>query len=176
MAWTTPITAVANSTFQASQWNSSVRDNLAVQAPAISTTNGRLIVSNGVNTVAEREIAQSIDDANVSTSSTTFVTLGGGPAVTITTGIGCLVFVSSNIGIATNNTGLYGPSFNGDTPASGRCIMQDGDGTVTRDDRLGVTVGFMTLTPGSQTITLQARVTGGGPVSMQKRRIIGMAL
>ena len=176
MAWTTPITAVANSTFQASQWNAGVRDNLAVQAPAMSTTNGWLITSNGANVISQREIQQSEIVGTATTSSLTFVTLGTGPAVTVTTGVGALIFLSSNIGIATNNTALYGPSVNGDTPSSGRCIMQDGDGTVTRDDRLGITSGHLTLTPGSQTFTAQARVTGGGPVTVGKRRIIAMAL
>ena len=176
MAWSTPITAAANSTFNASQWNSGVRDNLAMTAPAISTTNGWLICSSATNVISQREIVQSILDTSATTSSLTFVTIGAGPAVTVTTGNGALCFHSANVSIATNHSGLYGPSIDGDTPPTGRCILIDGDGVTTRDDRIGVTNGFLTLSDGSHTFTLQGRVTGGGPLTVINRRIIAMAL
>lgn len=178
MAWTTPITATANSIFSASQWNAGVRDNLNETAPFRATTSGRLIVSNGANTIAEREVAQASNDASGTTSSTTFTTTltGGGttPAVTVTTGTGAIIFISLNLHIDTANTALAGVSQDADTPSTGRCIMVEG--ATTRDDRMGITQALLAGSAGSHTFDIRYRVTGGGPGTFINRRIVVMAL
>jgi hypothetical protein len=67
MAWSAPMTAVANATFTSAQFNQYVRDNLLECAPAKATTPGRLIVTTGPNAITERVVTQ----ASISTSETT---------------------------------------------------------------------------------------------------------
>ncbi|GII42264.1 hypothetical protein [Planotetraspora phitsanulokensis] len=47
MAWSAPMTAVANSIFTTAAFNQYVRDNLLETAPAKATTGSRLIVTTG---------------------------------------------------------------------------------------------------------------------------------
>lgn len=180
MAWTTPITAVANSTFTATQWNAGVRDNLAIQAPAIATTNGWLICSNGANVIVQREVAQVVNDALGTTTSTTYTpTLTGGgtsPAITFTTGTGALLFMSMNIAMGlTNASAAATIDVNGDGGNDNRSLIQDGDGAFQRDDRVGCSQAFLLGTPGSNTYQLEYRVTAGTGTFIN-RRLVGIAL
>lgn len=99
MAWSTPLTAVSNATLTAAQWNASVRDNLLETAAARATTAGRIFVSTGVNTLAERQVG--IASVIASEPTTTVGTPGDlatpGPAVTLTTGTTVIVILSSLI-------------------------------------------------------------------------------
>jgi hypothetical protein len=54
VTWSAPMTAVANSTFTAAQFNQYVRDNLNETAPAKATSAGSYFVADGVNSIAER--------------------------------------------------------------------------------------------------------------------------
>ena len=54
MAWTAPMTAVANAVFTAAQFNTHVRDNLLETAPAKATTTGGYFVATGTNTIVQR--------------------------------------------------------------------------------------------------------------------------
>lgn len=106
MAWTTPITAVVNAALTAAQFNASVRDNILETAPAKSTVSGRIFVTTGVNSVAERAIETFGVAANESTSSTSFTALAtAGPQVTLTTGSRALTFVSA--GLSSNTVGGF---------------------------------------------------------------------
>ncbi len=178
MAWTTPITAAANSTFTAAQWNAGVRDNLALEGPGISTSNGRLIVSNGANVIAEREIQQQVQLAVGTTTSTSYTaTLTGGgtsPFISITTGVGALVFMSSALSTTTSNSILVSVSVNAATPVDARAIIQESI-AASRDDRYGVTQSLLNLTGGTNTFEMQYKVTGGTG-TFQKRVLIVMAL
>ena len=106
MAWTTPLTAVANASLTAAQWNASVRDNLLMTAPALATTAGGFFVATGSNALAQRVTDSDTIGTSETTTSTSFVDLATvGPTVTVTTGPRAFVFVS---GQATNNTATSG--------------------------------------------------------------------
>ena len=107
MAWTTPLTAVANAALTAAQWNASVRDNLLETAVAKATAAGRLYVSTGANALAERIPSFNRTSANESTSSASFGDLATvGPTIsTLTTGTNAIVAISSFV---TNNTAGQG--------------------------------------------------------------------
>lgn len=103
MAWTAPMTAVANAVLTAAQWNTHVRDNLNETAVAKATTAGRIFVSTGVNTLAEREIGSDqvlTNETTTAGSATDLATVG--PTVTVTTGTTAILAwsceMSNNVG------------------------------------------------------------------------------
>ena len=101
MAWSAPMTAVANATFTAAQFNQYVRENLNETAPAKATTSGGYFVADGVNSIAERFATGNTDLNSGTTTSTTFTDLTGaaiGPTVTVTTGTMALVFIHGQMG------------------------------------------------------------------------------
>lgn len=94
MAWTAPTTAIAGATFTATIFNASIRDNLNVTAAGVATTAGRIIVTTGANTVAERNIDTDAIGTSQATSSTSYTNLATtGPTVTITTGTRAMVIM-----------------------------------------------------------------------------------
>lgn len=102
MAWSTPLTAVANTAFTAAQFNASVRDNLLETGPAKATTAGRIFVTTGANAMAERAITDeylSTAQTSTSTSYTDLATVG--PDVVVTTGTSALVVVSAQMSNST---------------------------------------------------------------------------
>jgi hypothetical protein len=102
MAWTTPITAVANSAFTAAQFNASVRDNLLETAPAKATTVSGIFVATGANSIAQRIPGSDTVPTLQTTGTTSFVDLATvGPQVTLTTGANALVMYG---GWITNST------------------------------------------------------------------------
>lgn len=60
MAWTSPMTAVANTEFTAVQFNTHIRDNLLETAPAKAVNPGSYFAVSGTNSIAERTPAQDI--------------------------------------------------------------------------------------------------------------------
>ena len=61
MAWSAPMTAVANSTFTAAQFNQYVRDNLNETAPALATAAGSYFAADGINSIAERRAVTALE-------------------------------------------------------------------------------------------------------------------
>ena len=180
MAWTTPITAAANSTFLATQWNAGVRDNLAATAPGIVTTSGWLITSTSANVINQREIAQGINDASGTTTSTTYtnaLTGGGtGPAVTVATGTGAVTWISCTLDNSTTGSSQAALDVSGATtsPANAsRAIIKDG-GTLC-SDRMGVSQAILNLTAGNNTFEVQYATTSA-TLRAANRRIQVMAL
>jgi hypothetical protein len=77
----------------AATWNTQVRDNFLQTAPAKATTAGRLIVTTGVNAIAERVVQSAEIQTSESTTSTSNADLATvGPTVTVTTGPNAVVF------------------------------------------------------------------------------------
>lgn len=99
MAWTTPLTAVANAALTAAQWNASVRDNLNETAVGKATSGGQFFVSTAANTLAAYNTAHDQYDGGGTdtTNSTTYVALTGGAAVTVTTGTRAVVLNTSRM-------------------------------------------------------------------------------
>lgn len=102
MAWSAPMTAVANTAFTAAQFNQYLRDNLNETAPAKATTAGRIFVATGTNAIAERAISGATTATAEGTTSTSYTDLAtAGPAVTVTTGTQALIFMQAAL---ENNT------------------------------------------------------------------------
>lgn len=102
MAWSTPLTAVANAAFTAAQFNASVRDNLLETAPAKATTAGSYFVATGANAVAQRTAGTDVVTTNETTASTAYADLATtGPLFSVTTGTLALVFFGCYV---SNNT------------------------------------------------------------------------
>lgn len=167
MTWSAPMTAVANATFTAAQFNQYVRDNLNETAPAKATTAGGYFVATGLNAIVERTSGRATVATNETTTSTTFTDLATvGPAVTVTTGARALVIISSesfiSAGGSQSSTCRTGVAVSGATS-----IAATDDTSVTRagnsSDRYQMSrvALFDTLTPGSNTFTLKYRVSTG---------------
>lgn len=165
MAWTTPLTAVTNATLTAAQWNASVRDNLLETAPAKATTSGRFIVTSGVNSVAERVITQDTVSTRQSTSSTSYVDLTtAGPAVSVTTGVTALVFVTGRVENSTSaQAGLSSYEVSGASSVSAsdaRAIKYESS-AANANSRISIVQHEASLNAGINTFTLKYRATGG---------------
>ncbi len=167
MAWTTPITAVANAAFTAAQFNASVRDNLLTTAPALATTAGRFFASTGANAIAER-IPTALQNSTADTTTATnygALSGGSGPAVTVTSGPSVLVCWGALVQNSSANVNTFA-SFaisGANTVASSDtfCVggsQSTGGGQGQSSSRVYLATG---LTPGSSSFTMQYRVSSG---------------
>jgi len=176
MTWSTPLTAVTNTALTAAQWNASVRDNLLETAAAKATTAGRIFVATGANTLAEREIAEGVADALVTTTSTSWTSLSGNPAVTVTTGTQALVFLTSRMNnSSTGPACLASFAISGATTApadDAYCVLNEGNAAASIR---AATTTLIAVTAGSNTFTMRYRVASNTG-SFQWRRILVMAL
>jgi hypothetical protein len=177
MAWTTPLTAVANAALTAAQWNLSVRDNLAETAPAKATTAGRIFVATGTNGIAERAISQNIVETQETTTSTAYVDLTtAGPAVTAATGTQALMWLSAYLDSSVSTAhAAAGYAISGATTASAadEKAVRSVSGLM-RASALDYVTG---LTAGSNTFTAKYRSSGiTNTATFANRRIGVMAL
>lgn len=180
IAWSTPPTAAAGDTFTASMWNTGVRDNLNMTAPAIATTAGRIIVTSGVNAVAQRAVVDGINDTGGTTTSTSYTaTLSGGgtsPSATVTSGTALMVFINSACANSATNWSLCAYAISGATTFAANdvlAVIQDGGSG--KDDRFGVSNLHQGITAGSNTVQLQYRVTGStGTFTKRRLQVMGL--
>jgi hypothetical protein len=177
MAWSAPMTAVANSTFTAAQFNQYVRDNLNETAPAKATAAGGHFVSTGVNSIAERHTDGTTDLNDGETTSTTFDDLDSpaavGPSVTVDTGPSALVIVHCQL----SNSGAGSSRMAYDVSGATTISAADNRGTGIFGSA-GVTLiasgvalhfGGLALNPGSNTFTAKYRVSSGTGTFTQRR-------
>lgn len=142
-----------------------VRDNFAETAPAKASGAGRFIVTTGTNTVAERGMVAAFVGTGETTASTAYGDLATvGPTLTMTTGIQALVMCNAD---AWNSTAAYShASFDvsGATTVATSDVraltvrVQTGD---ANPGFRGAVINQVSLTPGSNTITMRYRVTAG---------------
>lgn len=181
MAWSTPLTAVANSALTAAQWNASVRDNLLETGPAKATVAGRLLVTAGANSLVERVVTQTTQNASGSTTSSSFTDLSGttvGPSVTAVTGTKALIWFSSQMqcSVAGAVTQVAVAISGATTAAADNTIDIYTDGLgAGQAMRSSVVHLFENLTAGSNTFTLKYR-TGAGTGTFYDRSIGILAL
>lgn len=168
MAWTTPLTAVANATLTAAQWNASVRDNLLMTAPALASSVSGIFAVTGTNTIAQR-IPDSTNVATLETTTSTSYTStlsgGGGsagPAMSgVSTGTKALIafHCRQSTSVASTNVwtavAISGASSIGASDAM--AISYDLTGQIYH----GLTYVENGLTAGSNTFTMNYRVSGG---------------
>lgn len=164
MAWTAPMTAVANAVFTAAQFNTHVRDNLNETAPAKATTASRIIVTTGANSVTERAVIRDTIGTAESTASTSYTDLTTvGPTLTATTGANVLVFWTATMQTNTANAACF-MSFD----ISGATTQASNDtwSLTVRPTTTGVNekygaVYYFPVTAGSNTFTAKYKVSAG---------------
>lgn len=165
MAYTTPLTAVANAAFTAAQYNASDRDNMLVTPAALATTNGRFFAVNGANAIVERVPVGITNITSDTTTSTTYAGLTGGtgPAVTCTAGLVALVVwgvLGANSAANVNTFASYAVSgstsiVSVDARSVGGSQATAGT-TAVNASRVWLETA---LVPGSMTFTIQYRVS-----------------
>lgn len=175
MTWTAPMTAVAGATFTAAEFNTYVRDNLNECPTAKATAEGQFFVSTAANAVAARQLSFQAVTTSQTTTSLSYVDLTTvGPVVTVNTGTRALVMFSSSL----DNSGTNGAS-QVSVKVSGASSIAASDNwqikrdgvTATNAHRYGTAHMFDTLTPGSNTFTMQYKV-GSGTGTFAAREII----
>lgn len=167
MAWTAPMTAVANTAFTAAQFNTHVRDNLLETSPAKATgavSNGSYWVKTATNSIVNRLAQTAGILTSQSRSSSSYGNLSTvGPSVTATTGANALVLFACNVDNNSTNSSYMSVAVSGATTIAAtddyavRWRPHDSGGNFSG----GTHKLFTTLTPGSNTFTAQYRVNGG---------------
>lgn len=179
MAWTAPMTAVANSTFTAAQFNANVRDNLNETAPAKATAASQIPVSTGINAITMRSPTSARVDTTQSTTSTSYTNLATpGPAVTVETGPMALVWFAAKISNDTSNSlTKCSVAVTGATSISANdqwMLSTDGH-TGDNFNRHSMAHLFTGLTPGNNTFTIRYAV-GSNTGSFRLREILVLPL
>ncbi len=177
MAWSAPMTAVANATFTAAQFNQFVRDNLNETAPAKATSAGSHFVADGVNSIAERTSSGSTVLTSETTGSTSFTALATlGPTITVETGPLALLFTHcqiSNSGAGASYAGVEVSGASSIAPALNRSInIDNAAGVVIGTGTSVIYEGGLVLTPGSNTFTMQYRVSSGTGTFADRRLFV----
>lgn len=182
MAWTAPMTAAANSQFDASQFNTHVRDNLLETEPAKASGTDKYFVSTGLNAITVREPSSHVINTMQTTSSTSYIDLSTvGPTVTATTGVQALVLWSCGMACTSADTAMaVSISLNGAGPSDTYAIFTDGmaawgnpNEPADQHNRRQSVKLFTGLTPGSNTFTMQYKMgSGGGTGRFRNRELI----
>lgn len=176
MAWSTPLTAVANAALTAAQWNASVRDNLLLTAPALATGASGLWVSTGANAGAFRTPGLAhVTATQTTTSISSYGDLATvGPTVTLTTGPNAITFQGA---AASNSTGggsaIMSYAVSGATTfaADNARAYRVESGTANQQLRSTTTHYLPSLTPGSNTFTAKYTTGSGGTASFGERHL-----
>ena len=179
MAWSAPLTAVANATLTAAQWNASVRDNLLMTAPALATAAGNFFVSTGANSLAQRVPSSDTVNTTETTTSTSYVNLttAGPTCSAVVSDIRVIVWwaVQSNSNaISTESISSIDVSGATTTAASDNyCtdVQQPASGSAFVDISVSRMVR-LTVTAGSNTYQVKYRIAGTGTASFRRRSIV----
>ncbi len=163
MAWSAPMTAVANSVFTAAQFNTFVRDNLNETAPAKATVTSSIFVGAGTNAIAERIPGGVFTSAAETTTSTSFVDLATvGPSVTVVTGTKAFIFIRAGMENSGANASCHmAMEISGATTSAAslnRAITTAGLAAASRE-RIGAGIYVDFLVAGSNTFTAKYSVS-----------------
>ncbi|OII61220.1 hypothetical protein BJP40_06750 [Streptomyces sp. CC53] len=172
------MTAVIGQPWTAAQFNQHVRDNLLETMPGKATAANRLYVTSTTKAIAERAPDSAFLATAATTTSTSYVTLGTGPAVTVTTGSTAVVWFGCQLkNSLTNAQAMAAVAISGATTrdaADADRLLMSGV-TADKDNRFGVCRRFTGLSPGSQTFTMQYRVSAGTG-TFSRREIVVLPL
>lgn len=171
------MTAVANTAFTAAQFNTHVRDNLLECSPAQATAAGRIIVTDGLNSVTERQPTQSAVNTSETTTSTSYTDLATvGPAVSsLATGALAIVVVtgllqnSSAGAISSIGVDVTGASSVSATDAS---ALRYESGNASDLAQMSHTILYGGLTPGANTFTCKYKCSTGTSTFVNRRLLI----
>lgn len=172
MAWSTPMTWVANQILTAAQLNAQLRDNCLALDVAQCTTQGSSIVATGLNTLGEVIPAQSTIIGSNNLTSTTYVATAAN-SVTAVTGDTALIMNSCRMQNNTANKAVFCS-----WAISGATTQAASDSWALETDGLGANCPcqmasfhlYTGLTPGTNTFTQQIRVDAGTG-TVQNRQI-----
>ena len=159
MAWTTPLTGVANASLTAAQWNASVRDNLLTTPAALATTAGQIFVATGPNTVAARfpDFGNTVSTSQT-TSNTGFVDLATvGPSLTITTGVRSLVLWGCQLWNSASSQSYMSYTGGNNSASAQFAVQNSGTGPI----QASYTHFVGGATPGSNVFTAKYAVSSG---------------
>lgn len=175
MAWTAPMTAVANTAFTAAQFNQYVRDNLNETGPAKVSTEGQYLVATGASALTARRMNRNSVNVAESTTSTTFTNLAtNGPTMAITTGTTALVIMSAKVqhGTSLGNAFMgYEISGASSNPADEGTSLSHAPGAASGWITASYVLWEIGMTPGSNTFTCKYR-TNTGTATYDARRIM----
>lgn len=173
MAWTSPMTAVANDVFTAAQFNTHVRDNLLETAPAKAASAGEYFVADGSNSLVSRKPVVDTEETSATVSVTSWGdpdSGGAAPSVTVDTGTIALVGIYaeiSNDDSATRRISMsyevtgassISPSYNRQQAYSNSGSTSGSTGLLLRS---GSVFLHTDLTAGSNTFTAKYEVSSG---------------
>ena len=176
MAWTVPLTAVANTVLSAGQWNASVRDNLLETTPGKATTRGRIFVTSGTNKIAARAVEQHIVSNIETTTSLTYVDLDTlGPTVTLETGPQAIVWLTGSLQNSSTFQTFASYEISGAAAGDQEAMLVDG-GAAANSPRCSVTNLQTIADPGINSFTMKYRVGTASTGLAWRRRILVMGL
>lgn len=167
MAWVTPRTWVTNEIVTAAQLNEQIRDNMNETAPAVtfSASPGHIVGNEAVNDLVYRLVVNNAVATAQTTTSTTYTDLTTvGPARSVSTGTSALVCWSARVRNATvGGISYVGLTISGATSsaAADALALQFEAATSNQIMRAGVAQIYLGLTGGSNTFTMQYRVSAG---------------
>jgi hypothetical protein len=183
VTWSTPPTFTDGAVLTGAQLNL-LRDDLNETAPAKATASGQLFASTGSNAIAARTptyaSAGPTTETTTSTSYTGTLSSSSGPSVTVTTGTKAMVWIGSQLRNSVAGT------------ASQVSYAVSGATTIAADDQWAITFAPATagglgqfggppsmqssLTPGSNTFTLNYKVAGASTGTFAYRAILVIPL
>lgn len=176
MAWTAPMTAVANAVFTAAQFNTHVRDNLLETSPAKATTPGSYFVTDAANSIGERIAGSAVVNTSQGTTSTTYVDLGTvGPAVTASTGTTAIVLFAAEMQHNTSSDACKASvAVSGATTVAASddwCVRHEDTSTGSEFNRVMGFHRFTGLTAGSNTFTMKYASTAATTANFNFREL-----
>ncbi len=144
-------------------------------APGIASAAGRLIITDGANSIVERIPGRTGIDTLETTTSLTFTDLAtAGPAVTVTTGTTALAIITSGISNTSADQGGYaGFAVSGATTVAATVVdALFFEAAAANKWQQASWVGLITgLTAGSNTFTMKYRLGTSGTVRFFRRRL-----
>jgi len=176
MAWTTPFTAVANTTLTAAQWNTFLRDSLNAQAPTSALSASQFLVTTGFGSLTMRTPGVQYIGTSDTTTSTSYVSLDSdGAEVTAITGTMAMVTIGSQISNSTAGAGGRASiDLSGDTErvADEINMVSAESGNVSDTFKMTFTTIYNPITAGSNTFGMRYRASGGGTATFSGRLIV----
>lgn len=172
------MTATANQTFTAAQYNAQIRDNFLETASAQAVNTTGYFVATGANGIVQRRM----DSANVGTSestgSTSYTDLATvGPSRTMVTGTSAMVWISATMSCTVTSAAVKA-SF----AISGASVASASDTWGVAIDgvsancpaRRGIAHRVLGLTAGTNTFTMKYATVAGNTAIFQFRNITVM--
>lgn len=175
MAWNSPLTAVANTTLTAPQWNLFIRDNLNAQGPGVAVTAAHWLVTTGLNSLICRTAFISIVSASETTPNLGFEDLDTpGPSVSVTCGDKALVTITAQISNTTAGSGGRAAiDMSGATVREAAKLnsISARSGTASDTFRLSWTSLYKPLNPGDHVFGAKYQATVSGTARFSDRVI-----